>query len=199
MDDEPTTGDATTDDKAPHDAADRICIPLSRTKLVLGLVGAVLFVGLSIVLWIAGEGPGWLGWIVGGRLRFVAVIGASFFGLCAVYGAVKLFDRKPGLIIDRQGLIDNSSAVAAGRIPWDEITGYRAWSTHRQRMLVIDVVDPRKYQARGWRGRQWLDSMNTRLTGSPIVISANSLAIGFDKLEQILAAALAIHRGREGE
>jgi hypothetical protein len=73
MDDEPITGDTTTDDMA-----DRICIPLSRAKLMLALVGAVLFVGLSIALWITGEGPGWVGWIVGGRLRFVAVIGAAF-------------------------------------------------------------------------------------------------------------------------
>jgi hypothetical protein len=108
-----------------------------------------------------------------------------------------LFDRKPGLIIDCQGLIDNFSAVAAGRIPWDEITGYRIASMHRQCMLVIDVTDPQKYEARGWRGRQWLNSLNTRIVGSPIVISANSLTIGFDKLEQVLAAAVAMHRGRE--
>jgi hypothetical protein len=58
-------------------------------------------------------------------LRAVAVIGAGFAGLCACYASIKVFDRRPGLVIDKEGIVDNSSGVAVGRVPWHEITGAR--------------------------------------------------------------------------
>ena len=63
--------------------------------------------------------------------------------LAAIYGCIKIFDSKPGLVIDAEGLIDNSSAAAAGRIPWTDIGGVNVFTMHRQRMLTIELRDCR--------------------------------------------------------
>lgn len=44
-----------------------------------------------------------------------------FFGLVAVTMFRKFSDKKPGLIINNQGITDNSSGVSAGLIPWNDI------------------------------------------------------------------------------
>src|SRR5580698_10622693 len=74
----------------------------------------------------------------------VAMAGVSFSGLCGIYGCIKVFDGKPGLIIDHQGIVDNSSAVSAGRILWDEIVGFRVSEIAGQRFLTIGLTDPQK-------------------------------------------------------
>ncbi len=102
---------------------DQIVIPLSRTKIVLLFLGAVAFVLLSVWLWTIADhqtrhNPLYV--------KAVAIAGASFFGLCAGFAFIKLFDTKPGLIIDSDGIVDNSSGVSAGRVPWQErLPGHR--------------------------------------------------------------------------
>ena len=95
---------------------DRIVVPLSRVKISLVLLCSVAFVVLSVLLWPAIDliprRNVWYGAMAG-------ALGASvaFFGLCGLYALAKLFDTAPGLVIDDQGIIDNSSGLSAGRIP----------------------------------------------------------------------------------
>jgi hypothetical protein len=50
-----------------------------------------------------------------------AIAAILFFGFGIFYFLRKLIDKKPGLIIDDNGIIDNSSAVSVGLIPWSDI------------------------------------------------------------------------------
>lgn len=170
-------------------------IELSKTKLVM-LIACSLFMA-AVGLWFftassrgsfSGE-PGRFGrtWMIHG-------VGAGaflFFGACAVYAIVKVFDGKPGLVLGPTGLVDNSSAVAAGFIPWSEVTGVEIFQLGAQKMLVVKVVDPEKYIGRGNLLKRALNRANTGMCGSPVVISPNALRISFHELHEELASRFA--------
>jgi len=165
-------------------------IPLNRTKIVLLVVGAIAFVAAGLWIWsIADTRPE-----DAVRMKATAVAAIGFFGLCAVYGSVKLFDRKPGLVIDAEGIIDNSSAVAVGRIAWSDVVAITVNAIERQRFLTVAVRDPQKYAARGGPLRRLLHAANLKRAGSPINISSTALRIGFDELECALSDALRASR-----
>jgi len=163
-----------------------VSIPLSKGKVLLLVIGSFAFVALSAgLLKFSDQVP---------RMnstfnKIVVAAGIPFFGLCGVFGVRKLFDDKPGLVIDSEGILDNSSAVAAGCIPWEEITGFRISEVSGQRFLTIMVTSPEKYAQGKGRVRAWLNSVNTKMTGSPINISANSLKISLDALSGRLTSA----------
>ena len=68
---------------------------------------------------------------------------------------MKLFDKKPGLIFDAAGVVDNASGLSAGLIPWSEIIGAKTFTMRGQNMLIIEIKDPEKYLGRG----NWLKKL----------------------------------------
>jgi len=112
-------------------------------------------------------------------LGLVAIV---FFGIFGLVGLKKLFDKKPALILNKSGIVDNSSGVSAGFIPWSEVVGARIVEVQKQKMLVINVRDPREYVARGNLVKQTLNKANYNMVGSPISISSVALAINFSEL-----------------
>lgn len=105
-----------------------------------------------------------------------------FFGIFALVGLKKLFDKKPALILNNSGIVDNASSVPAGFIPWSEVVGARIVEVQKQKMLVINVRAPEEYIARGNLLTQTLNKANHNMVGSPISISSNVLAINFSEL-----------------
>lgn len=78
-------------------------------------------------------------------IRFLGIAGIVFFGLAGIYGIIKLFDKKAGLIIDSSGITDNTSAVSIGLIEWSDILGIRTEQIMSTKFLLIDVENPKKY------------------------------------------------------
>jgi hypothetical protein len=164
-----------------HGADDRVVIASSKTKLLLIIAGALLFVATGV----------WLLAIADTQRRYpplyveaVSVAAIAFFGLCAIYGLIKLLDRSPGLVLDREGIIDNSSALAAGRVRWNEINDIRVVTVSGQRFLAVFVADPGRYLGRGNALIRWFVSMNYKLYGTPIFIASHSLKAKFEDLEK---------------
>ena len=176
------------------DAAEKVVIPLSKGKIVLAILGSIGFVAASTWLWAIADAQTRFNPLT---VRGAALVGSLFFGLIGVYCCVKFFDRKPGLIMDREGLWDNSSAVSAGRIPWDEVTGLKVSTISGQRMLTIEVADPQKYVERGRLHMRILNAANTKLTGSPINIASNGLRVDFDELQRLISEAFAKYKGSD--
>ncbi len=163
-----------------------ISIPLSKGKLVLIAVGSFALLGLCLGLLFYGDQVPRMNSIF---IKIVVAVGGLFFALCGVFGVQKFFDNKPGLIIDCQGIVDNSSAIAAGRIPWEEITGIRISEIASEKFLTILLLSPEKYAQGKGQIRAWLNSINTKMTGSPINISANALKISLNDLSGHLMSA----------
>lgn len=171
---------------------DERIIELSRGKIVLMILGSLLFVAAGAWFLLASDD----GSLVTSLSRFVPPwfvhglgIAALLFGLAgAGYGIAKSRDRKPGLTLSSAGMVDNSSAVAAGFIPWSEVTGLDTFQINTQKMLVVHVADPQKYIERGSAIKRALNRANAGMCGSPIVISSNALQIPFDELRTVVGA-----------
>ena len=162
---------------------DRI-VEFSKRKLLLLVIGAMVFVTLGI--WLYQLDPAW----IEAQRRFnnpllvhgVGIVSVVFFGFCGAVGIRKLFDSKPGLVLGATGIVDNSSGVSAGLIPWSDIQGFGIHEIQKQKMLIIKLADPQKYVQVGGSMKQALNRMNLKMCGSPIAISANSLKIDFSEL-----------------
>jgi hypothetical protein len=161
-----------------------ISIPLSKRKLVLMTAGSWVLVALCGWNILASDGPanGWLD-------RMFSWICFLFFGCCGLFAAWKLFDNQPGLLIDSEGIVDNSSGVAVGRIPWAEITGFGISKVFGQKFITISVTSPEKYIRSKGLVRAWFNSMSMKMTGTPISISENILETNFDGLLNLLTDA----------
>lgn len=169
-------------------SADETVIELSRTKLVLLLLGSCAFVAAGVWLLTLDAGA-----VRGGRSYrllfnspgFAYGLGAAavlFFGGCAVVAVRKMSDRKPGLVLNSTGVVDNASGVAAGLIPWAEVVGFGVFEMQKQQMLIVQVSDPEKYIGRGGALRRALNRANYKMTGSPVAIPSNTLRISFPEL-----------------
>lgn len=167
---------------------DTLVIERSQGKMLL-MVGALALFG-ALSLWLLlldeaairtlrpGSNPTWVHSIGG------AGVVLSALGL--IYGVVKLFDRRPGLVLSPQGITDHSSAVAAGLIPWSDVTGFSIFQVHRTRLMIILVRNPEDYARRGGALKRAVHRTNIRMVGSPLSISSNVLKIDFDRLHQQL-------------
>jgi len=167
---------------------ERIEIPLSKIKLTLMLFGSIAFVagGIGMVTYPNGFITPYRNY----NPVLVFVLGLAsiiFFGVCLVNIAKKLTDNAPGLIINDQGIYDNSSAVSAGLIPWTDILELRIESVVNQKFIIIIVSNPNQYinNQTGALNKMAM-GRNYKSFGSPISISANGLKTNFEELYRLL-------------
>ena len=160
---------------------------LSKTKLALLLIGSIAFVIAGLFLLSLDESEIKRSIFNSPTLIYgVAVVCVVFFFTTGVIGVRKMFDATPGLIVNETGIIDNSSGVSAGLIPWDEIVGLEQYQLQGNQFVSILVTDPLKYVNRGNVIQRFANRANYKMCGTPINISANGLQITFDELYEAL-------------
>jgi hypothetical protein len=166
---------------------DRIEIKLSKGKGILGFLGSAAFVVASF----------WLISYADIQERFnpmlvtiIGYLGMIFFGIAGLYIFYKLFDTKPGLIIDNDGIYDNSSAAAGHLIRWERITGLRVEQVMSTKFILIDIRDPEQFidGANGIKKKLMWSSYKTY--GTPTSISSTALSCNFDELLKIITTRL---------
>jgi hypothetical protein len=176
---------------SPHS----IEITTSKTKLIRLMLASVVFVALGAWFIISpatfktSRFSGTLGLFL---IRAVGIAAVVFFGACLLFMIKKWGDKKPGLIIDEEGITDHSSAIPAGFIPWSDITNIVEISIYKNRLLLIKVKDPSIYINRqtGFLKRKAVE-YNYKNYGTPIAIGAQSLQYSFDELKSLLQKKLA--------
>lgn len=173
---------------------EQLSIPLSKSKIVLLTVGSIAFVAAGIWLWSIAESQGRYS---PEFVQLISVVCIAFFGLCGAYGTAKLFDSKPGLVISRRGVFDNSSAVNAGWIEWEDINGFKVAQVQLTRFLVIVVDEPSKYLEGMSPLKRMMMKLNSGMAGSPLTISSNSLSCEFSELKAILESSFIKYRSQQ--
>jgi hypothetical protein len=94
-----------------------------------------------------------------------------------------LSDTKPGLVIDDEGLIDNSGGLSAGRILWEDIENISVLEMHRQKLLMVRVKNPQDYISRQKTSlKRKVMELNYKMYGTPLSITANGLKLPFQEL-----------------
>lgn len=156
---------------------DRIEIPSSKMKLSLLLLGSILFVfgGILFILHPSEfqgkplhNRPEWLILTVG----YSSVI---FFATCGVVTILQLFNSKPGLIIDKNG-ITIPGLRSTAFVSWDMILRFDIINISRTKLVGIYLKNPNGYinsLTNSTARKLALFSLNNYDT--PLSISTNSL------------------------
>lgn len=174
---------------------EQIEIPLSRKKMVLSLLGAIMFVviGFWFIIYRDQIDTPILGDPI--LISIIGVISILLFGLISILLFRKLFDKEAGLIINQQGIVDNSSGVSAGVILWSNIKEIKVTQVMSQKFIMIIIDNPQEYIDKVSNSlRRRNIEINYKSYGSPINISSNALKIGFDDLHQLLTDKMKEYR-----
>ena len=120
-------------------------------------------------------------------IMLFGVVGILFFGAAVIYGVKKLFDKKVGLIIDSNGITDNSNASSIGLIEWNDISDIRVMQVMSTKFLLIDILNPEKYIGKAKNGVQAkLMKANMSIYQTPLSITSNTLRYDFGELEKLI-------------
>ena len=162
-------------------------IPLNKTKIVMMLIGTLIFVVIGFWFVIAPPKIDNSFWGNPTKLTILGYASILFFGLCAYFFSRKLPDNKPGLIIDDTALIDNSGALSAGRILWSDIEDISVMQIQKQKMIMIYLRNPQEYIGRqtSFLKRKGMQ-LSYKSYGTPVSITSTGLKTSFDELYGVI-------------
>jgi hypothetical protein len=170
-------------------------IALSKSKLTKFLIFSILF--LAAGGWMLSAEPLSGNYLLGNPVvkNLVATLAIAMGTLGIIFFIKKLNDKRPGFVINEDGINDNSSAVAFGKIHWRDISHIQTTGIMNQQFIVIGLKNPQEYidrytQSMRRKSMQW----NVKQYGSPVIISTSSLKCNRDELRQLLESKLAAYR-----
>ncbi len=118
---------------------------------------------------------------------FLNIALAIISGLFATLSIKRLVDKKPGLLINQMGILDNSGLVSAGMVFWSDVVEVNTSKVIFSDCILIKVKNPKRYisNQKNVFKRLWLEHEYKR-TGSPINISISGLQFKFNELFRII-------------
>lgn len=164
-----------------------IIIKVSKRKLALNLLGSIAFVLIGI--WLLTFQPETANPVLNNPVvkYGAAIICIAFFGTIGIFLAKRLADNRPAFVIDESGITDNSSAIAAGFIPWGDITLFPITERAKKIFILIMVNNPEHYleKRKGFLIRKSMD-FNYKNYGTPLAVSTQIMQIKVGELSQLL-------------
>jgi len=158
---------------------DAVVIYSSRAKLLPLVLGASVFLALSLLLWKA--------LVISNQAGLTACV---FFGAGLGLGLVMWFRKRPALIINSTGIFDQSSTLTGYAVLWDEADAIYVSSTalegSKLRFLSIRLKDPEAFIRRQEPVRAMLMKANVSQLGAPVAISAMILSVSLEELVTII-------------
>lgn len=134
------------------------------------------------------------------KLFIVGSLSILFFGYIGFWIFKKLFDKAPGLLISKEGIMNNSSGFSKQFIPWTDILSFNITSVQRQTFVNIVVRNPEDYinREKNFMKRK-LMKMNLDQFGSVISISSNGLKCSWNELNRTLVQKFDEYKAENGE
>jgi hypothetical protein len=161
------------------ETASELVFPRVKRKFFVGLVVSASLLCAAVALCFVETNR---------QLQIVEIIGAC---LCAFYGAYcvwEIRDPTPGLVIDREGIVDNLGSNPHGRIPWSEITGFRMFDFLGTPYVMVDLVDHQKFIGkRGWQRSS--AKLASDVAGSPLGFTGESIGLTPEELFRVFSDA----------
>jgi hypothetical protein len=120
-------------------------------------------------------------------LKITAIVIVTVLPIWAIYLMIHQTSKiKPGLTISKLGITDFSNIASVGFVPWSDITAIKeAANEFKQKLIVIIVKNPDAYINKPSRMRASRQAQHIQF-GSPIVISASTLAYDSKELVSVL-------------
>jgi len=116
-------------------------------------------------------------------IRIIGGVTILFFGTCSIFITRQLFSKQIGLMIDENGITDNSSGTSVGLIDWDDIIEIDTLKVASTKFVLIRIKDANKYinRASDAISKRAMKS-NHKTYGTPLSILSNTLKIKHDEL-----------------
>ncbi len=152
--------------------------------MVLLLLAGLVFVVLGFWVLLGGADASRRSFgLVGNRI--FGLVAIAFFGLISGFLLKKIIENKPALSIGKDGFTDNSSAMPADFIAWENIQSIAFMNIGRQKFLVVNLHEAKDYMEKGNFLQKWLKKKNTAMTGGHVMIAMTSLLIKREELLEI--------------
>lgn len=166
-------------------------IPLSTGSIAFLIYGSIAFVTLGFWMWSTAEtqtksSPEFA--------RLMSLLTITIFGLSGLHGVRRCFDARGGLVINKSGIVDNSSAFSNGLIEWIDIEGFGMVPFRGIKMLLVFVSDPRKYLHRASILNRISMRWNNRKYGTPFCISTSMLTCSYSELRSLVDQGYAMNK-----
>jgi hypothetical protein len=111
-------------------------------------------------------------------------IGVPFFGFCFLYIIYRIIKKRPSLIVNSEGITDNSSAISCGFIKWYDIDNLFIYDFMGQKFLGIIPKDYQAFIANITPIKRKLIQINKRMVKAPINITQNTVAVPLEQIVQ---------------
>ena len=111
---------------------------------------------------------------------FILCLGAM------LYFTIKLLDKKPALIINQKGIVDNISMAKAGFIPWKNINGCLIGKLSGVDQLMIKVKDHHAIMDKQSSLRKSMLQVPIQDHGTPVAINVKLLDYNAEKLVKVI-------------
>ncbi|WP_343210079.1 STM3941 family protein [Anaerolentibacter hominis] len=105
----------------------------------------------------------------------IGILGAVFFGVCFVIWIIRAGRPKPLLIIKADGIVDSSSAVSAGFLPFDQIERFSIIASMGQKFIGVHMKDSAGYLEQLVSTRRKAAESNIKLGFPPVCIRMDTL------------------------
>jgi len=168
-------------------------IPTSKKKTFLIILGCLMFVIICIWLWTRADNQTSYSPI---NLKIVSIVGIAFFGLGLVLGPKKLFDKRPGLIIDDKGIQINLSVFSGRFITWTNITKFEITQIKSTRIILIFIDNADEVIRNESKLNRIVMHFSMREYSTPFSIGSGTLKIDFDELYELLTEGLEIFKNK---
>lgn len=158
-------------------------IQISKTKVLLLILGCLTFVVLSLWLWNISDhqvrrSPT--------MMKIVSILGVSFFGLGLVVGAKKLFDKRPGLIVNDSGIQNNLGIGKGLFVSWKNMDRIEIVRIKSTQLLLIFVNNADEIINAESKWKQKIMRYSLKSFGTPISIGSGALKMEFVTLAKLL-------------
>lgn len=160
-----------------------ISIPLHKRQYPFLIAGSIILALASIYIFnLSGSTT-----LSPSLVRTLGGIGFFGFAIAAAYMSKQYLDKKPGLVIDSKGILDNTSGIREHRIEWKDILGFEQLIQHQKRLILVKVRRPQKYIDQGTNHAQKrLLRLNLEEYGTPIYINVGALKMEVEELVKLL-------------
>ena len=163
-------------------------VPINKSKairlfvfFVLGVMLSSLFV-LKPQFFVKGNYYGFV--------KVVGYIGTVIFVLAATVVSNKVFNRKPGLQIDSEGLTDGSMGVLFSKVLWKDIAGFKKLHAAGENFIAVMVKHPQNIiSSEPNPVKRKMLKLNFQTLNTPVNIAASRLKMDFDQLYALVQEA----------
>ena len=164
-------------------------IKFDKRKIFFSIMYCIGFVVLSLLIWNT-DYPGSRYKI---QAKMISIISIPLLLIGVVWLLIKLFDSRPGIVINEKGIQIND--IGAGMfIAWENIIRIDTCSINSTRCICIFINNTEEFI----QSKNIFIQINMRIIfrscGSPIVFITYFLSIEFDKLYKLLSKQYELHK-----